>query len=94
MPDDLIFIPLGVMRYSLPKAFISGFIGKFILNTAIAYGGLFFVDFIGDSVGLTNDWLSVVISTIIGIVVFVLMLKIDWQKYFGRYLGKLLTDSD
>ncbi len=94
LPDDLIFIPLGVLRYSVSKAFISGFIGKFILNTAIAYGGLFFVDFIGDSVGLTNDWFSVLISAIVGIVVFVLMLKIDWQKYFGRYLGKLLVDTD
>jgi len=85
LPDDLVFIPLGVMRYSVVKAFIPAFIGKFILNLVIVYSGLFFVDFIGDAVGITNDWLPVVISTILGIVIFILMLKIDWQKYFGKY---------
>jgi membrane protein YqaA with SNARE-associated domain len=85
LPDDLIFIPVGVMRYSVVKAFIPAFIGKFILNLLIVYSGLFFVDFIGDAVGITNDWLPAVISTILGIVVFILMLKIDWQKYLGKY---------
>ncbi len=56
------------------------------MNLIIVYGGLFFVYFIGDAIGITNDWLPAVISTILGIVVFVLMLKIDWQKYFGKYL--------
>ncbi len=94
LPDDLIFIPLGVIRYNALKAFISGFAGKFILNLGIAYGGLFFVDFIGDAVGLTNDWISVLISTILGIAVFVLMLKIDWQRYFGKYLAKPTGNND
>jgi membrane protein YqaA with SNARE-associated domain len=85
LPDDLIFIPLGVMRYSIVKAFIPAFIGKFILNLIIVYSGVFFVDFIGDAVGITSDWLPVAISTILGIFVFILMLKFDWQKYFGKY---------
>jgi membrane protein DedA with SNARE-associated domain len=83
LPDDLIFIPLGVMRYNVVKVFIPAFIGKFILNLVIVYSGLFFVDSIGDVVGITNDWLLVVISTILSIIVFILMLKIDWKKIFG-----------
>ena len=73
------------MRYSVVKAFIPAFIGKFILNLIIVYSGVFFVDFIGDAVGITSDWLPVAISTILGVVVFILMLKFDWQKYFGKY---------
>jgi membrane protein DedA with SNARE-associated domain len=85
LPDDLIFIPLGVMRYSVVKAFIPAFIGKFILNLIIVYSGVFLVDVIGDAVGITTDWLPVVISTILGVVVFIFMLKFDWQKYLGKY---------
>jgi len=88
LPDDLVFIPLGVMRYNALKAFIPAFIGKFILNLIIVYSGLFFVDFVADTVGITNDWVSVMINGILGIVVFILMLKIDWQKYLGRYLAR------
>jgi membrane protein YqaA with SNARE-associated domain len=93
LPDDLVFIPLGVMRYNVAKAIIPAFVGKFILNLIIVYSGVFFVDFIGDAVGITNDWLPAVISTILGVIAFILMLKIDWQKYLGKYLANLTKNS-
>src|SRR5213080_4413873 len=37
LPDDVIFIPLGVLRYSPVKTFISLLTGKFVLALAVAY---------------------------------------------------------
>jgi len=41
LSDDLIFIPLNVMRYSILKAFMSALIGKFFMNLIVAYSGRF-----------------------------------------------------
>jgi len=48
LPDDLLFIPLGVMRYSLVKAFVSALAGKFLMNLIVAYSGRFSIQFIRD----------------------------------------------
>jgi len=37
LPDDLLFIPLGIMRYSLPRALIACFFGKLGMSFIIAY---------------------------------------------------------
>ncbi len=86
LPDDLIFIPLGTMRYSIVKAFVPAFMGKLLMYLTVVYGGRFFVDAIGDFFGISNDWISALASTILGIAVFVLMLKVDWEKHLGRFL--------
>src|SRR4030043_1126714 len=39
LPDDLLFIPLGVMHYNLLQAFIPALLGKFASNLIIAYSG-------------------------------------------------------
>ncbi len=38
-PDDIIWIPLGLMRYPKTKALIAGVIGKTILSLFYAYAG-------------------------------------------------------
>ncbi len=88
LPEDLIYIPLGAMRYNVGKVFLPAFAGKFIMYLAIVYGGRFFLDSVGDAVGITNDWLPAFLSMTIGIVAFFLMLKIDWSKYVDKYLSK------
>ncbi len=88
LPDDLVFIPLGIMRYNPVKAFVSAIVGKFIMYLAIAVGGRFFVDAVEDTIGATNDWVGALVSMVLGIAAFVLMLKVDWSKYFEKYLNK------
>ena len=40
-PDDLIWIPLGMMKYPKLKALVSAIIGKTIMLTICAYGGYY-----------------------------------------------------
>jgi membrane protein DedA with SNARE-associated domain len=90
LPDDLLFIPLGVMRYSLIRAFIPALLGKFFSNLIIAYSGRLSLQIIGDLFGVEGEGSSLLIGTIIGIVllviVFIIMFKVDWEKRFAKYV--------
>ena len=90
LPDDLLFIPMGVMRYSVIKAFIPALIGKFCMNLIVAYSGRFSIHLIRDIFGVESDWISTLIGTIIAIAlliaVFVIMFKVDWEKHLGKYV--------
>jgi membrane protein YqaA with SNARE-associated domain len=78
LPDDLLFVPLGLMHYSLWKAFAACVAGKFTMSFIIAY--------VGKAVGeLFADWIFVaVVAVLLGLVV-IAMLRIDWVKIAERY---------
>jgi membrane protein YqaA with SNARE-associated domain len=90
LPDDLLFIPLGVMRYSLVRAFIPALIGKFFSNLIIAYSGRWSLEIISTVFGLEGEGGSFLIGTFIGIIlmiiVIIVMFKVDWEKRFSKYI--------
>jgi len=90
LPDDLLFIPLGVMRYSFLHAFIPALLGKFFSNLIIAYSGRLSLDIVKNIFGVEGEGVSFLIGTIIGmvllVVVLVIMFKFDWEKHFAKYV--------
>ncbi len=92
LPDDLLFIPLGVMRYNLLRAFIPAVLGKFVSNLIIAYSGRLSLDIVKNIFGVEGEGISLLIGTIIGIVllviVFIIMFKVDWEKHFAKYVDE------
>ena len=91
LPDDLLFIPLGVMRYSIIRAFIPALLGKFLSSLIIAYAGRFSLQIIRDIFGI-GEGASLLIGTILAIVllviVFVIMFKVDWEKRAEKFLAE------
>jgi membrane protein YqaA with SNARE-associated domain len=92
LPDDLLFIPLGVMRYSLLRAFVPAVLGKFFSNLIIAYSGRLSLEIVKNLFGVEGEGTSLLIGTIIGVVllviVFIIMFKLDWEKYFAKYVDE------
>ncbi|MBN1358864.1 VTT domain-containing protein [Candidatus Bathyarchaeota archaeon] len=92
LPDDLLFIPLGVMRYRLLRAFIPAVLGKFVSNLIIAYSGRLSLDIVKNIFGVEGEGMSLLIGTIIGIVllviVLIIMFKVDWEKHFAKYVDE------
>jgi membrane protein YqaA with SNARE-associated domain len=88
LPDDLIFIPLGIMRYNPVKAVLPALAGKFLMNLIIAYGGRYSIEFIGDVFGIGNDLISSLLIFAAGVAVTIIMFRVDWGKYFEKYLFK------
>jgi membrane protein YqaA with SNARE-associated domain len=97
LPDDLLFIPLGVMRYGILQAFIPALIGKFFSNLIIAYSGRLSLEIVKSLFGVEGEGTSLLIGTIIGIVllviVFIIMFKVDWEKRFAKYIGETEKNS-
>ncbi len=90
LPDDLIFIPLGVMRYSVIKAFVPAVIGKFCMNLIVAYSGRFSIGIIRDIFGVDSDWMSALLGAalalILLVIVLAIMFKVNWEKYLEKYV--------
>lgn len=83
LPDDLLFIPLGIMHYSLTKALIACFVGKLCMSFIIAYSGKVSFDVIQSIFGEAG-WVGTVISVVILVIVMVAIFKIDWEALFKK----------
>lgn len=98
LPDDLLFIPLGVMRYSLLRAFVPALLGKFLSNLIIAYSGRLSLDIVKKIFGLEGEGSSLLVGTIIGIVllviVIIIMFKFDWEKHFAKYVEEPKSNDE
>ena len=98
LPDDLLFIPLGVMRYNIIRAFVPALIGKFCMNLTIAYAGRFSIHVINEIFGIESGWVSIVIGLVLAmtllIIVFVIMFRVDWEKYFEKYVAEEKSETD
>jgi len=92
LPDDILFIPLGMLHYSFVKAFIPAVIGKTCMNFIVAYGGSVTNQIIKQIFGEGSDWISFLFGGLLGVVLFVLvmliMFKIDWERIFLKYVKK------
>jgi membrane protein YqaA with SNARE-associated domain len=84
LPDDLLFIPLGMMHYSFLKAFIPAIIGKICMSLIIAYSAHYAITIIKEIFGIESSWITALISMtlaiILLIIVLIIMFKIDWEK--------------
>ena len=91
LPDDVILIPLGVLRYDLKKALGAMFLGKTIMLTFVAYAGRYSYTFVKDlfeSGGVFGGVASVVLL----VVILFAMMKIDWTRFIDDSDLKSVTN--
>jgi membrane protein YqaA with SNARE-associated domain len=80
LPDDLILVPMGMLRYDLVKAMTAMFIGKTLMCTIVAYAGLFSYDFVME-IFAAGGILGGIASVALLVVVLVAMIKLDWTRF-------------
>jgi len=85
LPDDLLFIPLGVMRYPFLKAFVPALLGKTLMTFILAYSGQQSIELIKTVFGEAG-WIGTVVTAALLIVIIVAMIKIDWEKLFEKHV--------
>jgi membrane protein YqaA with SNARE-associated domain len=86
LPDDLLFIPLGVMHYPFWKAFIPSLLGKTLMSFILAYAGQQSIEFI-ETVFAGSGLLGTVMTVALLVVIIVAMIKIDWEKLFEKHVS-------
>jgi len=90
LPDDLLFIPLGILRYKFWKTFIPCLIGKFLMCFTLAYFGRLFENLARLIFGEEGSWIGMAITIAVLLVILYVLLKVDWEKVFEKYAGKNL----
>jgi uncharacterized membrane protein YdjX (TVP38/TMEM64 family) len=83
LPDDLILIPLGMIKYSLKRAMIAMFLGKLIMCTTVAYAGRYSYTIIRD-IFASSGWVGGLASTLMLILVIYVMLQVDWLRFIDN----------
>lgn len=100
VPDDLVYIPLGLAKYNPWKFATATFAGKFLMNESIVWGSIFlgrpFVEDIlsSDTTDQTSLIIAAIVSTIVLAVVVYFSLRIDWAKVIGRWFPWTLKNSN
>ena len=99
IPDDLIYVPLGLAKYNPKRFIIATLAGKIVLSYVIVFAAHYF------GLSLVEPLLENIedVSTIyIGIAVFaaimtsivILLLKLDWQRIMGRFAPWTLDENN
>ena len=100
IPDDIVYIPLGLAKYNPWKFATATFAGKFLMNESIVWGSIFlgrpFVENIlsSDTTDQTSLIIAAIVSTIVLAIVVYFSLRIDWAKVVGRWFPWALKNSN
>jgi membrane protein DedA with SNARE-associated domain len=98
IPDDLVYIPLGLAKYNPWKFATAVFAGKLLLNEMIVAGTIFigrpFVDMLSaeeiDPLYLITG--AIVTAAVMGLIIY-FSLRIDWSKIIGKWFPWTLSES-
>ncbi len=86
LPDDLLFIPLGILRYSLIRAFIPALLGKFLMVFILASLGKVYSEALIFLFGDENSWIGGLITGVLLIIVIYTLYRVDWETVFDKYV--------
>jgi len=99
MPDDIIFVPLGLAKYNPKRFFVATLTGKIVLSYIIVfishYVGLSFIEPFLENIDDTAPvYIGIIIFGAIMTAIIVLLLKLDWQRIMGKFAPWTLDENN
>ena len=99
IPDDLIYVPLGLAKYNPIRFFVATLTGKLVLSYAIVfishYMGLSLVEPVLENIeDATPVYIGIAVFAIMMTSVVVLLLKLDWQRIMGKFAPWTLDENN
>ena len=101
IPDDLVYIPLGIAKYNPSRFALFTFIGKFLLGAIIVWGTVYLGRPIMETFLVmtdSNDHYSTILVTVLSVVLLTLVLfftfKFDWARIIGKWFPWAIDNSD
>jgi len=92
LPDDLLFIPLGILRYKFVKAFIPALLGKLLMAFIVSYigrtGGQLVPFLFGEGADPIVMVVTMIVTSALLLLVLMALYNIDWEKAFQKYVAK------
>jgi membrane protein DedA with SNARE-associated domain len=98
VPDDLVYIPLGLSKYKPIKFLAATFAGKIVLSEMIvwvakAFGISFVLPFLETIPDPTIFYVSLAIFGGVLTVIIIYTLRIDWSKNIGKWFPWTMEDN-
>ena len=99
IPDDLIYVPLGLAKYNPKRFFIATLTGKIVLSYSIVLIshnlGISLVEpFLKDVHDVTVVYVGIIIFGAMMTAVVVLLLRLDWKRILGKFAPWTLDESN
>ncbi len=99
VPDDLVYVPLGLAKYNPKRFFIATFTGKIVLSYSIVfishYLGLSLVEpFLENIDNATPIYIGMIVFGAMMTTVVVLLLRLDWVRILGKFAPWTLDENN
>jgi membrane protein DedA with SNARE-associated domain len=99
IPDDLIYVPLGLAKYNPKRFFIATLTGKIVLSYSIVFishnlGLSLVAPFLENVNDVTTVYVGIIIFGAMMTAVVVLLLRLDWQRILGKFAPWTLDESN
>jgi membrane protein DedA with SNARE-associated domain len=99
IPDDLVYIPLGLAKYNPKRFFIATLLGKVVLYYAIVlishYMGLSLLEPILEDIKDPSPiYVGIILFGASMTIIVVLLLRLDWERILSRVAPWTLDDDD
>ncbi|MGV7226398.1 MAG: VTT domain-containing protein [Nitrosopumilus sp.] len=99
IPDDLVYVPLGLAKYNPKRFFIATLTGKIVLSYSIVFIshnlGLSLVEpFLENIDDATPVYIGMILFGVMMTAVIVLLLRLDWAKILGRFAPWTLDENN
>lgn len=99
IPDDLIYVPLGLAKYNPKRFFIATLTGKLVLSYFIVFishhlGMSLVQPYLDDITDVTTVYVGIIIFGVMMTVVVVLLLRLNWEKILGRFVPWTLDENN
>jgi len=99
IPDDLVYVPLGLAKYNPKRFFIATLTGKIVLSYTIVLishnlGISIIEPFLEDVDDATPVYIGIVVFAAMMASVVILLLRLDWQKILGRFAPWTLDENN
>jgi len=99
IPDDLIYVPLGLARYNPVRFFISTFLGKIVLGYVVVllshFFGMTYVEpFLENIKDPSVVYIGFAVFAVMMTVAILLLLRLDWEKILGRFAPWAVQKDD
>jgi membrane protein DedA with SNARE-associated domain len=99
IPDDLVYVPLGLAKYNPKRFFIATLTGKIVLSYVIVlvshYLGISLVEPVLENVhDATPVYVGIIVFAVMMTTAVVLLLRLDWQRILGRFAPWTLDENN
>jgi len=98
IPDDLVYIPLGLAKYNPKKFFVATLAGKIVLSYIFVLGSHYFGDALEPFLEQVEDptaiYAGIVVFAVALTVIVILMFRLDWHRILGTVAPWTLDDDE